>query len=80
MTKASSTRPPAPILKHFKSTPGWLSPEKVRLQSIMVSNFEELAETIDAEYAPCPEVSTALRKLLEARDCLMRAGPRSEVG
>lgn len=35
--------------------------------------FRELAQTIDATLPRNPERSTALRKLLEAKDCAVRA-------
>lgn len=55
------------ILKWFES--GHL-PAHLREVSI---RFESLAHEIDDSIAPGPERSTALRKLLEAKDAAVRA-------
>ena len=43
-----------------------------RLQAVSAP-FGELAKKLDAELPSNPEKTTALRKLLEAKDCAVRA-------
>ena len=56
-----------PIMKYFAYTH---LPEHLQLISKPIG---ELAETMDAMLPPGPETSAGLRKLLEAKDCLVRA-------
>jgi len=56
-----------PILKHFSYV--HLS---ARLQAVS-KPICELAEQMVATLPPCAELSAGLRKLLEAKDCLVRA-------
>jgi len=58
---------PAPILRHFAYT--HLKPE---LQLIS-GPFGELAQQMDNNLPDCAEKSAGLRKLLEAKDCMVRA-------
>lgn len=58
---------PSPILKYFASA--HLS---AKLQEIS-RPFGELAEHLDRTLADGPEKSAGLRKLLEAKDCAVRA-------
>lgn len=55
------------ILKHFhfEHLPG-------DLQAVS-RPFGEMARQFDAEIPDCPEKSAGLRKLLEAKDCMVRA-------
>jgi len=56
-----------PILKHF----GYAHlPDKLRAVS---QPFGELASTLDDTLPDGPEKSAGLRKLLEAKDCMVRA-------
>lgn len=56
-----------PILKYFE----WehLPPELQRVSSPLC----QLAQHIDEELPDCAEKSAGLRKLLEAKDCFVRA-------
>ena len=58
---------PNPILKHFeyKHLPA-------HLQSVSAS-FHEVARFFDDNLPDCAEKSAGLRKLLEAKDCMVRA-------
>ena len=56
-----------PIMKYFKYKH---LPEP--LQSVS-KDFCELAEDIEAHVDESPEKSAGLRKLLEAKDCIVRA-------
>lgn len=58
---------PSPIMKYFAYSH---LPEK--LQSVS-KPIGELAEKMDAELPDCAEKSVGLRKLLEAKDALVRA-------
>jgi hypothetical protein len=58
---------PSPILKHFD---GALLPINLRA---IAKPFEDMASTLDALLDEGPEKSTALRKLLESLDCVIRA-------
>lgn len=58
---------PSPILKHFE---GNHLPMQVRA---ICRPFADLASTLDAILEESPEKSTALRKLLESMDCVIRA-------
>ena len=58
---------PSPIMKYFSYSH---LPEK--LQTIS-KPLGELAEKMDAELPDGPEKSAGLRKLLEAKDCFVRA-------
>ena len=58
----------SPILKYFKYEH---LPEK--LQAIS-KPFCDLAAEIDGKYTDSAEKSAGLRKLLEAKDCIVRAG------
>ncbi len=61
-------RPPiSPILKHFKY--GHL-PDNLKAAS---QPFGILAAELESILPPGPEKSAALRKLLEAKDCAVRA-------
>ena len=57
----------SPILKYFKYDH---LPEKLQAVS---RPFGELAEQIEATIPNGPEKSAGLRKLLEAKDCIVRA-------
>jgi len=61
------TAPKYPILKFFKYAH---LPEKLQVTS---KPFCELAEKVAAEWPNNAETSTALRKLLEAKDAAVRA-------
>jgi len=56
-----------PIMKYFAF--GHLPP---KLQAVS-RPIGELAEKMNNELPDCPEKSAGLRKLLEAKDCLVRA-------
>jgi hypothetical protein len=58
---------PSPILKHFaaKHLP-------IQLRAI-ARPFEDMASNLDALLPEGPEKTTALRKLLESLDCVIRA-------
>lgn len=56
-----------PIIKYFAFDH---LPEKLKLVS---EPFSVLAHQLALELPVCPETSTALRKLLEAKDCAVRA-------
>lgn len=58
---------PAPILKHFAYEH---LPEKLQQVS---RPFGDLARELDADLPDGPEKSAGLRKLLEAKDCMVRA-------
>jgi hypothetical protein len=58
---------PSPIMQYF--TYGHLSKQ---LQSVSMP-IAELAEQMDKELPDCAEKSAGLRKLLEAKDCFVRA-------
>lgn len=58
---------PSAILKYFSFAH---LPEKLKQAS---QPFGELALKIEADLPDGPEKSTALRKLLEAKDCAVRA-------
>ena len=57
----------APIMKFFAYAH---LPEKLQAVSKPIG---ELAERMDAQLPDGPEKSTGLRKLLEAKDCFVRA-------
>lgn len=57
----------SPILKHFAAVH-----LPIQLRAI-AKPFEEMANTLDALLPEGPEKSTALRKLLESLDCVIRA-------
>ena len=57
----------SPILKYF--TYAHL-PQRLQATSKL---FWELADNLDGNISPCPEKSAGLRKLLEAKDCFVRA-------
>ncbi len=56
-----------PILRYFASEH---LPEGLAAIS---AQFEELARALDAKLPSGPEKSAGLRKLLEAKDCMVRA-------
>lgn len=57
----------SPILRYFT----WDHlPEKLQIVS---RNFETFAQSLEEHLPPGPEKSTALRKLLEAKDAAVRA-------
>lgn len=58
---------PSPILKHFEA-----KHLPIQLRAI-AKPFEEMANTLDALLPEGPEKSTALRKLLESLDCVVRS-------
>lgn len=58
---------PSPIMKYFEYKH---LPEKLRGVS---ARFWELAQSLDAGLPDCAEKSAGLRKLLEAKDCMVRA-------
>lgn len=62
-----------PILKYFKFD--HLPP---KLQTIS-KRFSELAENMALTLPNCPETSAGLRKLLEAKDCAVRAALESDA-
>lgn len=56
-----------PILKHFEA-------KHLPIQYRAIAKpFEDMANTLDALLKDGPEKSTALRKLLESLDCVIRA-------
>lgn len=57
----------SPILKYF--TYKHLKPEQQQLSRV----FCEMAENLDRDLPDGPEKSAGLRKLLEAKDCFVRA-------
>jgi len=57
----------SPILKYFKYQH---LPENLQKVS---QPFCDLAEFVDRDYKDSPEKSAGLRKLLEAKDCIVRA-------
>lgn len=65
---------PNPILKHFSYIH-----LPARLQAVS-KPICELAEQMVATLPPCAELSAGLRKLLEAKDCLVRAELERPVG
>ena len=58
---------PSPITRYFKYNH---LPEKLQLVSKPIG---ELAEKMDSDLSDGPEKSAGLRKLLEAKDCFVRA-------
>jgi len=58
---------PSPIMKHFAYVH-----LPAHLQEVS-RPIGELAAQMDAELPDCAEKSAGLRKLLEAKDCLVRA-------
>ena len=64
---------PTPILKFFKFTylPATLAP--------IAEECADLAMSMDAELPDCAEKSAGLRKLLEAKDCFVRAAVEKGV-
>ena len=58
----------APILKWF----GKFSHQPAPVQWIS-KRFHELVQALDSALPPGPEKSAGLRKLLEAKDCFVRA-------
>ena len=58
---------PSPILKYFKYDH---LPENLQAISKPIG---ELAEDMDLQLPSCAEKSAGLRKLLEAKDCFVRA-------
>lgn len=58
---------PNPIMKYFEFTH-----LPLHLQAVS-SPIGELAQQMDAELPDGPEKSAGLRKLLEAKDCFVRA-------
>jgi hypothetical protein len=57
----------APILRYFE-----YAHLPANLQDVSAP-FHRLAHQIDADYPDGPEKSAGLRKLLEAKDCVVRA-------
>lgn len=57
-----------PIMRHFDSGHLAVGPLKECFEK-----FAALAAELDADLPGGPEKTTALRKLLEAKDCAMRA-------
>lgn len=66
-TRRTVVRPEHELIKFFKYEH---LPEKLQVIS---KPFGELARAIDATYPAGAETTTALRKLLEAKDCAVRA-------
>ena len=60
-----------PIMKYFEY--GHLPP---KLQEVS-AQLCELAKEMQKTLPDCPEKSAGLRKLLEAKDCFVRAAPES---
>lgn len=62
-----SAKQPSPILKFFtyKHLP--------EAQQNLSRSFAEMANTLDDQLPDCAEKSAGLRKLLEAKDCFVRA-------
>lgn len=60
---------PAPILRYFDSEAGLMLPQ----QRAVSRRLWELAHDLDDDLPDGPEKSAGLRKLLEARECLLRA-------
>lgn len=58
---------PSPIMKYFG-----FSHLPENLQSVS-KPIGELAQTMDNDLSDCAEKSAGLRKLLEAKDCFVRA-------
>lgn len=58
---------PSPILKYFAYSH---LPERLQVVS---KPLGELAESVDTNLPDGPEKSAGLRKLLEAKDCFVRA-------
>lgn len=58
---------PSPIMKYFSYQH---FPENLRQTSKVV---HDLAKSMDDDLPDCAEKSMGLRKLLEAKDCLVRA-------
>jgi len=58
---------PSPIIKHFQCRH-----LPIQLRAIG-KPFEDMATTLDALLDEGPEKATALRKLLESMDCVIRA-------
>lgn len=58
---------PSPILKHFEARH-----LPIQLRAI-AKPFEDMANTLDALLPDSAEKTTALRKLLESMDCIIRA-------
>ena len=71
MTK-TKTRAQSPIMKYFAYKH---LPEKLQKVSKPIG---QLAQKIDDELPACAEKSAGLRKLLEAKDCLVRAALEAE--
>lgn len=65
--RPASAPQPAPIMKFFKYDH---LPEHLQKISKPIG---ELAQAMDASLPKCPEKSAGLRKLLEAKDCFVRA-------
>ena len=67
MTDLSKNQDRPPIMKFFE----WKHlPENLQVVS---KPFGEFAETMNNQLQPGPEKSAGLRKLLEAKDCAVRA-------
>lgn len=58
---------PSPIMKYFEFAH---LPEKLQMVSRPIG---ELAQAVDAQLPDSAEKSAGLRKLLEAKDCFVRA-------
>lgn len=68
MATYAETRAMYPILRHFEY--GHLRPD---LQGVSKPLCDLAWEYADTESAAAPEVAVGLRKLLEAKDCFVRA-------
>lgn len=62
-----SSQNPASILKYFQHS--HLPPQLAKVSE----PFWNLAQTLDQSLPDCAEKSAGLRKLLEAKDCFVRA-------
>lgn len=58
---------PSPILKYFEYQH---LPQPLKAVSVA---FWALAHTMESDLPACPEKEAGLRKLLEAKDCMVRA-------
>lgn len=68
MAKMDPNAPETPILRYFRS--GHLTDERLAYVS---QKFEALAREMDDLIPGSAEKSAGLRKLLEAKDCMVRA-------
>lgn len=69
MATPRSQTMPNPIMRYFDPEAGLMLPQ----QRAVSRRLRELAYDMDADLPDGPEKSAGLRKLLEARECLLRA-------